>query len=644
MRTDNSHTRNTGHGLTGDPQTLCKGKTWAIQSKKAQVISSHSIAHDHKDPSLAQSSLKLREGILSASRIRCATGTTVRNLMGGFSEPGMLCLPLRQFARSKQKNSGIEPIYPTEPYELNPSTQQSSFYYQLNKPTLTSMTDIKSPYEKRYLLEEAVARYKGFLYLIKRNQGRSIKHFCVPTYDIDLIWHSHQLHPVSYCKDLVAIIGRVLEHDDTDSDTGRQELCIEGILHLLSKSDKNDTASDQYQSIIQLPEKTLIEVMVEIVEVRDLPAEHDGGLSVILGKKRPDLYFNGRRMSILSKAGKRDVAVFRCEPTGELIFKFLSYPSFVSHIASPARMLGTTSISLYDLMKTGSPLSIEKWFALMPISGIIFNENGGQRQLFSQKGSDRHDQLRRNLLLAEFAGTGWSLMNSSWWFQPRKKNTCATRIFELTGSHKAIVFPGRKLEYEIKCENYKHEQNFMIAVKFSAEYPHGKAVALFDLKSASLKVNEEWVGFPGILLAFLLSDTSRNGQFNTDGESAKQMGNDSEQYANTSSEEDKTTSQIQDMEDTAKSATQEPCKSGDKCDCGVVAQVEVMGGKGSGDVKNITGEENYSNGSKAVINGGQTPLNVVDVARVMVVVEDAVHVTVAVAKDFVQKGHANFYH
>ncbi|KAJ6730241.1 hypothetical protein OIU85_021074 [Salix viminalis] len=438
------------------------------------------MAHDHKDPSLAQSSLKLREGIISASRVRCATGTTLRNFMGGFSEPGMLCLPLRQFA------------------------------------------------------------------------------------------------------EFFLLSGRVLEHDDTDSDSGRQELCIEGILHLLSKSDKNDTASDQYQSIIQLPEKTLIEVMVEIVEVRDLPAEHDGGLSVIISKKRPDLYFNGRRMSILSKAGKRDVAVFRCEPTGELIFKFLSYPSSVSHIASPARMLGTASISLYDLMKTGSPLSIEKCFALMPISGIIFNENGGQRNCFPKKEVIGMTSSGESLVLAEFAGTGW--------FDE----------FQLV----TIVFPGRKLEYEIKCENYKHEQNFMIAVKFSAEYPHGKAVALFDLKSTSLKVNEEWVGFPGILLAFLLSDTSRNGQFNTDGESAKQMGNNSEQYANTSSEEDKTTSQIQDMEDTAKAATQEPCKSRDKCDCGVVAQVEVMGGKGSGVVKNVTGEENYSNGSKAVVNGG----------------------------------------
>jgi hypothetical protein len=53
-----------------------------------------------------------------------------------------------------------------------------------------------------------------------------------------------------------------------------------------------------------------------------------------------------------------------------------------------------------------------------------------------------------------------------------------------------IVFPGRKLEYEIKCEKHKSEQNFMTAVKFSAEYPHGKAVALFDLKSASLKVQK----------------------------------------------------------------------------------------------------------------------------------------------------------
>lgn len=63
-----------------------------------------------------------------------------------------------------------------------------------------------------------MARYKGFLHLIKRNKEKGIKRFCVPTYDIDLIWHSHQLYPVSYCKDLNKALGKVLEHDDMDSD------------------------------------------------------------------------------------------------------------------------------------------------------------------------------------------------------------------------------------------------------------------------------------------------------------------------------------------------------------------------------------------------------------------------------------------
>ena len=60
-------------------------------------------------------------------------------------------------------------------------------------------------------LKEAVARYKGFLHLIKRNRQLSVKRFCVPTYDIDLIWHSHQLYPAAYCKDLTTILGKVLQ-------------------------------------------------------------------------------------------------------------------------------------------------------------------------------------------------------------------------------------------------------------------------------------------------------------------------------------------------------------------------------------------------------------------------------------------------
>lgn len=67
-------------------------------------------------------------------------------------------------------------------------------------------------------LKDAVERYKGFLHLIRRNRERSLKRFCVPTYDVDLIWHTHQLHPVSYCQDVSKLLGKVLEHDDMDSD------------------------------------------------------------------------------------------------------------------------------------------------------------------------------------------------------------------------------------------------------------------------------------------------------------------------------------------------------------------------------------------------------------------------------------------
>ena len=70
-------------------------------------------------------------------------------------------------------------------------------------------------------LTEALARYKGFLHLIKTNQDKSLNRFCVPTYDVDIMWHSHQLSPVSYCNDLMSLFGKVLEHDDTDPDRSK---------------------------------------------------------------------------------------------------------------------------------------------------------------------------------------------------------------------------------------------------------------------------------------------------------------------------------------------------------------------------------------------------------------------------------------
>lgn len=51
-------------------------------------------------------------------------------------------------------------------------------------------------------------------------------------------------------------------------------------------------------------------------------------------------------------------------------------------------------------------------------------------------------------------------------------------------------FPGRRIDYEPKhCEKQRNDQDFLTAIEFSAEHPYGKAVALFDLKSGTIKVD-----------------------------------------------------------------------------------------------------------------------------------------------------------
>ncbi|KAH7567611.1 hypothetical protein ACOSP7_010395 [Xanthoceras sorbifolium] len=503
-------------------------------------------------------------------------------------------------------------MYTNEPYELDMSThfsdkvakhasgtpettkydlhsavkRQSSFFYQVSRPHM----------KDDLFLEGAVARYKGFLHLIRRNMERGIRRFCVPTYDIDLIWHSHQLLPVSYSKDLVTLLGKVLEHDDTDSDKTKGKKLDTGYFETtkqweeafgfrywragamyrgnvpsplkinmsqLGTSSRKVVPSNDYENLIKLPEKMFVEVMVEIVAVKNLPAGHRGSLFVTCSKKQPDAHFNTKRkLSILSETGKKEIGLFPCEPTGELVFQLMSYSPSETELSmvKVVELLGTVSISLQDFMNPISELWIEKWFQLQPNSGVFgskpinlciavsftspipapyglqlappgrFRQAKGWTYVIDEAGNevikiqmrDSTNAEARNIslarkevigktpsgetgVLAEFSGAGWSLMNSNWLFQLQEKFSKTEDIYELTGSRKVIIFPGRKLEFELNnCANQKFEQDFMTIVEFSEENPCGKAVALLNLKSGSLKINEKWLLLPGILLAFLL--------------------------------------------------------------------------------------------------------------------------------------------
>ncbi|XP_022751143.1 glycine-rich domain-containing protein 1-like [Durio zibethinus] len=271
--------------------------------------------------------------------------------------------------------------------------RQSPFFYQVSRAHMNNDIFIK----------EAVARYKGFLHLIKRNRKKSIKCFCVPTYDIDLIWHTHQLHPVSYCKDLNKALGKILEHDDTDSDrtkgkkldvgfsgTTKQWEETFGIRYWKAGAmyrgtspspltviscmpnilSKEVDASNKFPKILKLPEMKVVEVLLEFVGVKNLPDEKKGNLFVLFSKTQPDAFFNTKqKLTIFSESGEKKVALFQCEPTGELLFELVSHSASNLTGTKTCKILGTASLSLKEFLLPVSKLAVEKWLDLIPSSG-----------------------------------------------------------------------------------------------------------------------------------------------------------------------------------------------------------------------------------------------------------------------------------
>jgi hypothetical protein len=87
---------------------------------------------------------------------------------------------------------------------LEAAQRQKVFYYQVSLPH----------YRNAQFLQEAMLRYKKYLALKSLNKDT----FLVPCYDIDLIWHTHQVHPLEYAEDCQVILGFTLPHDDSVND------------------------------------------------------------------------------------------------------------------------------------------------------------------------------------------------------------------------------------------------------------------------------------------------------------------------------------------------------------------------------------------------------------------------------------------
>ena len=57
-------------------------------------------------------------------------------------------------------------------------------------------SQVSQPYMwEEAFLQAALDRYKCFLHIVGKSKGAIM---CVPTYDIDLIWHAHQVTLITH--------------------------------------------------------------------------------------------------------------------------------------------------------------------------------------------------------------------------------------------------------------------------------------------------------------------------------------------------------------------------------------------------------------------------------------------------------------
>ena len=82
--------------------------------------------------------------------------------------------------------------------------RQRVFNYQVSLPH----------YGDERFLREALERYKQHLKFVQQHPNK----FLVPCFDSDLIWHAHQAHPLAYRTDTIKLLGKVLNHDDSEND------------------------------------------------------------------------------------------------------------------------------------------------------------------------------------------------------------------------------------------------------------------------------------------------------------------------------------------------------------------------------------------------------------------------------------------
>ncbi|KAH9615627.1 hypothetical protein KSS87_011780 [Heliosperma pusillum] len=272
--------------------------------------------------------------------------------------------------------------------------RQASFAFQVCRPHMM---------DERFL-REAAARYKGFLHLIRTNRMLSLERLCVPTYDVDLMWHAHQLYPEAYYKDTSELVGSVVPHDDTVSDRtkggkldkgqfettrqwentfgfsywkagathrGNEPKPVTRVPYQPSAKHHEFSSLEKCGQEILLPTGKTVEVLLEFVDISNLSEPYKENLLIVFNKKTTDKFFKTKRsLSISSNCNDKQVALFQCEPNGEFLFELMyNSPSNESKQKLP-KLIGSCSLSLEKILSAQSELATNKWLPVDLICGI----------------------------------------------------------------------------------------------------------------------------------------------------------------------------------------------------------------------------------------------------------------------------------
>ncbi|XP_039145670.1 glycine-rich domain-containing protein 1-like [Dioscorea cayenensis subsp. rotundata] len=127
---------------------------------------------------------------------------------------------------------------------------------------------------------------------------------------------------------------------------------------------KNKITSPENNNYINLVQLKSVEVLLQVVEVKDIPETQQGNLFVAFAKHQDDSFLSGSYvLKIQSETEDQYVASFQCEATGDLVLTLIADSR--CKFARSIEPIGKTSISIDKLAGSNSKLFLRDWLQLV---------------------------------------------------------------------------------------------------------------------------------------------------------------------------------------------------------------------------------------------------------------------------------------